>query len=157
AFLRGQPAQVWVRDAGGQERPVTDSPAGVGTFAWSPDGRRIATAGPPEVGAAADPDEPPKTIIEVRLPEPLPPGHVLRVTDLASAYAHPGAGTRLVATAAPGVTWSYPVWSPDGQRLALVENAIVATLQSAPHAEEELHLAVVELETGRVQYPAGRS
>jgi dipeptidyl aminopeptidase/acylaminoacyl peptidase len=64
--------------------------------------------------------------------------------------------TRVVATAAPGVTWSDPVWSPDGTHLALVEDVTDATIRSVPHAEETLLLAVVELATGTVQYPAGR-
>jgi dipeptidyl aminopeptidase/acylaminoacyl peptidase len=146
AFLRGQPTQLWVRDAGGSERPVTHLANGVGSFAWSPDGGRIATTSPPAQVPAVDPSKLPTTIIEVHRRPPLPPGHTLWVTDLKTAETH------LVATAAPGITWSDPVWSPEGQRLALVENAFAAT-----GGEHELHLAVVDLEARSVHHPAGRS
>jgi dipeptidyl aminopeptidase/acylaminoacyl peptidase len=145
AFLRGQPAQVWVRGTDDSERPVTDLPAGVGSFAWSPDSQRIAAIGPPVKAPVAAPDRPLDSIIAVR-PQPLLPGDQLWVLDLTTAHS------RVAATAAPGVTWSAPVWSPDGGRLALLENAFAAT-----HGEEELHLAVVELDSGAVRYPAGRS
>src|SRR5205085_2941258 len=51
----------------------------------------------------------------------LPPQHTLWVTTVASA------ASRLVAQAAPGVTWSSPAWSPDGRHLALREMAFFAT------------------------------
>lgn len=48
AFLRAAedgPAELHLIPAGGGDaRPLTDTPLGVGTFAWSPDGRRIAYA-----------------------------------------------------------------------------------------------------------------
>jgi len=55
AFLRGdakQRPQVWVVEAGGGEPvQVTDAPLGVQSFAWAPDGTRLAfTAAVPEPG-----------------------------------------------------------------------------------------------------------
>jgi len=55
AFLRGDAKdrpQVWVVEAGGGEPvQVTDAPLGVRSFAWSPDGARLAFAAPvPEHG-----------------------------------------------------------------------------------------------------------
>src|SRR5438132_8417762 len=62
AFLRGQPAQLWMREPDGQERPVTDHAAGVKDFAWSPDGRRIATISSTEQAPTGDAESAPESI-----------------------------------------------------------------------------------------------
>jgi dipeptidyl aminopeptidase/acylaminoacyl peptidase len=144
AYLRGQPAQVWIRDAGGKERRVTDLETGVRSFAWSPDGRRIAAISPLPAPAAADPEQLPETIIELHRPS-LPPGHALLVIDPATA------ATEVVAESAPGVEWLSVAWRPDGQSLAVWERTLSRNLDEADHP------AVLDLETGRMHYPAGRS
>ena len=68
AFVRGQPARLWIRDAGGGERQMAPSGPGLalpmfvfrGTlaFAWSPDGPRIAMVGPLEEPAGDGGKEP---------------------------------------------------------------------------------------------------
>jgi dipeptidyl aminopeptidase/acylaminoacyl peptidase len=144
AFLRGEPAQLWVRDAAGGERPVTDLATGVTTFAWSPDGRRIAVVSPLALPAAVDREDPAATIIEVHQ-RVLPPGRRLLVVDPVTG------GAERVAESTPGVDWLRVAWRPNGRSLALWERVMARDLDEADHP------AVLDLETGELRYPAGRS
>jgi dipeptidyl aminopeptidase/acylaminoacyl peptidase len=151
AFLRGQPAQVWLRDQTGKERPLARSLGGppasglpLPDFSWSPDGRHIATISPLEEPAATDSQKTTDTIVEVHHRR-LPPGLSLSVTDVTTGESHE------VARTEPGVAWPFsPAWSPDGRRMALIEDVFLAT-----GGEEETRLAILDLETGRMRYPAG--
>src|SRR5262249_34920351 len=86
----------------------------------------------------------PATIREVHRRQ-LRPGPALWIVDAVTGES------RKAAQAPPGVTWLGLAWSPDGRQLALRENGFEAT-----EGKEQNLLAVVQLETGEVRYPAGR-
>src|SRR5262249_41735326 len=143
-FLRGEPAQLWMRDVGGKERPVTELATGVQSFAWSPDGRRIAVVTPLTSSEPADREKASETIVEVHRRSP-PPGRALLVIDLATG------GAEEVARSEPGVNWRMVVWSPEGRRLVLWEDSLGRDLEEADRP------VVLDLETGRMHCPTGRS
>ena len=136
AFLRSEPAQLWLSNPEGSERPLTDHPRGISAFAWSSDGQQLAVVSPlgeppaPEGGASA------ASIVEVHRRR-LPPGCSLSVLDPSTGL------TRPIAMSSPGVSWFSLAWSPDGKQIALLESVVAAT-----EGEAQLYLAVVELESG---------
>lgn len=164
AFLRsdGQsPAQLQVMDAdGGEPVPVTDQELGVGTFAWAPDGRRLAfTARVPEEGRygtvkeLAAGAEPPRRITTRKyrangLGYTIDRRNHLFLVDVPDTGAEPAYRqapsasdpTPDAPTAVPEARQltvgdhddGYLRFSPDGTRLGFV---------SARHAERDLDLA----------------
>ncbi len=141
AFLRGQPSQLWLRDVDGAERLLTSDAGGVTTFAWSPDGRRIAVVCPLTARKSEDQETLPATIVEMH-PRSLSSGCVLQVVDVTTGAAE------AAARSAPGVNWQMVVWRPDGRAVALWERG--------PDLNEADRPAVLDLETGQVRHPAGR-
>lgn len=116
AFLRpvdGRPQVHLLPMDGGEPAPLTSAPLGAGTPVWSPDGSRIAYAGPYAEGEI-DPHAP---VVADRLDHKADGIGLLRgitthlyVTDVAT-----GATTR-VTRGDPRA--GEPSWSPDGRRLA---------------------------------------
>ena len=111
AFLRGDPPQVWTRDAAGEETARTDCPRGVSSYSWSSDGRHLALICPGEPPAEGPG---PHTIVELHRPK-LDPGDSLWIVSLGTGEA------RLIASAPPGVSWSGPALHPHEDRVALTE------------------------------------
>jgi dipeptidyl aminopeptidase/acylaminoacyl peptidase len=110
AFLRGDPPQIWTRDAAGQERRRTDCPRGVTEYAWSADGTALVLLSPGEPSSQQDVSP---SIVEIHRPR-LEPGEAL------SLLALEGEEARLIAAAPPGVSWSSPALSPDGRYVAVM-------------------------------------
>ena len=118
AFLRGDdgPAQVWLLPtAGGEARPLTEFPLGVGELAWSPDSTRVAVTAP-EVPEQAQPHDP---VVVTRLVSKADGmGRLGPMTVHAHAVdVQTGAATRL--TSGEHVVRDL-AWSPATDRLVLV-------------------------------------
>lgn len=135
AFLRGQPTQVWLRDPGGAERPLTDAPGGAVDMAWFADGRRVAW-----VGAAPPPPEPDEAQTIVELHRRPAPKHELWVTQLDTDESD------RVASAPPGFAWEQSAVSPDGARIALAESGLFPNVARR-------RVTVIECSTGQQSYP----
>jgi dipeptidyl aminopeptidase/acylaminoacyl peptidase len=136
AFLRGNPAQIWMWDTSGQEQQRTRFPRGVSDYAWSADGQHFAVITPGEEAPRMDK---PKldTIIELHRPE-IAPGDELWLVTIASGEMRRG------AAAAPGVRWSQPAAQPDGRQIALMEEG---------YEDEAEHVALVDSADGRMERP----
>lgn len=146
AILQGQPSQVWIYPLGGVERQITHFPQGVSEYTWSEDGRQIAVVtSSEETPSGPESDPKPKSIIEVHH-RSLTAGHVLWVVEVSTGES------RQIARSSPGVFWSSPAWSPDGERIALMESVALAT-----DLEAQFHLAIVELKSGSSYDPLGRT
>ena len=93
-FIQGRECQVWIVDvASGEARQLTSIRTGVGEFAWSPDGRRIA------ISAQSNRD------YDLRLRSQIV------VVDVAS-------GRRTVVAAGRERLFFRPAWLPDGKSIA---------------------------------------
>src|SRR5438093_5690032 len=110
AFLssRDGAAQVYLVGPSGTARKVTNSPTGVTSFRWSPDGARIAYL-------AADPAPPDEAARLRRGDDPIVADRVYRYTRIYVAAVSGGADRRL--TRAERHVLSFD-WSPDGSRIA---------------------------------------
>lgn len=114
-------SQVWAMPAGGGEaRRLTDLPAGVEDYAWSPDGTRLAVIAwdPERPPGTEKPKNPPPIVIDRFWFKQDVTGYLgnrrqhLYVVDIASGRAE---------LMTPGAHDEYlPAWSPDGRTIAYV-------------------------------------
>ena len=113
--------QVWLMPArGGEARRLTDFPAGVEDYAWSPDGRRLAIIArdPERAVGTPKPKNPPPIVTERYYFKEDVTGYLdsrrqhLYVFDLATGRSE------LIT---PGAHDEYlPAWAPDGRHIAYV-------------------------------------
>lgn len=128
AFLsdRSGSEQMWLGDAHGEARQLTEFPLGVaGEPAWSPDGRALVVVVPEQVGAEAGPP--------ASVNRDAPPFAITRTTYrvdgqgyLASRYKHLWVvdveGGDAYPLAQGPFDHGAPAWSPDGEEIAFVSN-----------------------------------
>jgi dipeptidyl aminopeptidase/acylaminoacyl peptidase len=110
AFLRGNPAQLWIRSGDSIERQVTFLPRRVKDYDWAFDGERFALITPGEAASApitASPSDPPQSSPE--------PGDQLWLVTIATGEA------QFIAGAPPGIEWSCPSVHPHQPWIALEE------------------------------------
>ena len=145
-------AQVWINPLDGSEpRPVTDLPAGVSAYWWSPDGTMLAVLAEPgdidekedtdaeEETDPADEDRADWTVFD-RLEQPSE-YHQLWVVEV----GHDGPVENSEPRQLTSQPWypSHAAWSPDGTTLAVTYNARFSSL-----VDEDQQIALIDVATG---------
>ncbi len=152
AFLSsrdGEKAQVWLLPrAGGEAFRLTDYRGGVSSFEWSPDSTRLAVvASDPEpddtpAARAGGQARPPKPIVVTRLQ--FKRDGVGYLTDRRDhLYVFDVEKKTSVQITSGPYDDRFPVWSPDGRRIAFVSNRT-----KEPDANDNTDIFVVAAEAG---------
>jgi dipeptidyl aminopeptidase/acylaminoacyl peptidase len=141
--------QVWLLDrSGGEARPLTKLPGGVGDLAWSPDGRRLAL-----IASDPDPDEPAEDAKDKAEKTKKPividrywfkqdrTGYLRHLRD--HLYLFDLASEKAELLTPGDYDEESPAWSPDGTRIAFVSKR-----EGDPDRNENSDIFVIEARVG---------